>query len=264
MTAKDIQKLLEQKHIKDVYVPECKNGSTWFQNHLRLDGLAIARSWANPMVTGYEIKVSRSDFLQDDKFYGYLEYCNAFYFVCPSGLIMPTELPKEIGLYCISKTGTRLWKKKKAVIRDTEIPAELYKYILIARARIGRDIRYSHCEKNKEFWENWLKEKNIDRQFGYRVSRTIRERIENEIDEVRRENERLQSKMEKYEDVKQLLVKIGLKPEDQSTWSLLTDTRTKLDEARSGLPKNFEEDLSRCVKSLNILLERLCIKEDRG
>jgi len=47
---------------------------------------------------GYEIKVSRSDFLGDDKWDNYLKYCNYFYFVAPKGLIGKHELPDGVGL----------------------------------------------------------------------------------------------------------------------------------------------------------------------
>jgi hypothetical protein len=62
----DILKLLSEKHSEDVFVPECKNGSTWLSTHLRLDAWVMNRSWTKLKFTGYEIKVSRQDFLRDD------------------------------------------------------------------------------------------------------------------------------------------------------------------------------------------------------
>lgn len=49
-------------------------------------------------INGFEIKVSRSDFLKDDKWQTYLRYFNRFFFVTPPGLIKPDELPPEIYL----------------------------------------------------------------------------------------------------------------------------------------------------------------------
>ena len=46
--AAKIRQLLADKHSKDVFVPECKGGSTWFSDHDRLDAWAMARSWKNP------------------------------------------------------------------------------------------------------------------------------------------------------------------------------------------------------------------------
>jgi len=104
MNAKDIIKLLAQKHARDLFVSECKNGSTWFtEGGLRLDAWVMKRSWASPLTIGYEVKVSRQDFLSDSKWHGYLDYCNEFYFVCPPELIQPNELPPKRVLYWTSK-----------------------------------------------------------------------------------------------------------------------------------------------------------------
>ena len=46
----------------------------------------------------FEFKVSRRDFLADKKWMHYLEFCNAFAFVCPAGLIQKNEVPPGIGL----------------------------------------------------------------------------------------------------------------------------------------------------------------------
>src|SRR5690242_5105664 len=108
-----IRKLLAAKHAEDVLVPECKDGPTQGGSHRRMDAWVMSKSWANPCVTGYEIKVSRSDFLGDEKWRTYLPLCNEFYFVAPSGIIEPDELPPEAGLLCVSSTGTVLFRKKK-------------------------------------------------------------------------------------------------------------------------------------------------------
>ena len=73
-TSTEIKIALSHKHIKDFFLTECKSGSTWFSpvgDMKILDALAIRKSWASPCFTGYEIKVSRSDFLRDTKFYTY-------------------------------------------------------------------------------------------------------------------------------------------------------------------------------------------------
>jgi len=62
----------------------------------RLDMFYFNR-W-NRETRGYEIKVSREDFLQDKKWESYLKFCTWFYFVAPVGIIKPEELPDGIGL----------------------------------------------------------------------------------------------------------------------------------------------------------------------
>lgn len=66
----------------------------------RLDLFYFSR-WSR-QTRGYEIKVSRSDFVSDKKWKEYLKFCTHFYFVAPEGIIKPSELPKEIGLIEIS------------------------------------------------------------------------------------------------------------------------------------------------------------------
>ena len=78
--ARQIVDLLDVRHGRDVFVPECKGGPTWGGGHRRLDAWAMRRSYTKPCVWGYEIKISRSDFFADEKWPGYLPFCNQFYF----------------------------------------------------------------------------------------------------------------------------------------------------------------------------------------
>ncbi len=52
----------------------------------------------NRETRGYEIKISRADFLSDKKWESYLKYCTWFYFVAPEGIIKKEELPEKVGL----------------------------------------------------------------------------------------------------------------------------------------------------------------------
>ena len=48
-------------------------------------------------VIGYEVKISREDFLNDKKWPSYTPYFNRFYFATLPGVIRKGELPLEIG-----------------------------------------------------------------------------------------------------------------------------------------------------------------------
>lgn len=90
VTLTEIKKALAEYHPKDYFLTECKTCSTYFpdpQGMLKFDGLAMTRSYTSPCITGYEIKVSRSDFFGDNKWHLYLQYCNEFYFVVPVGMV---------------------------------------------------------------------------------------------------------------------------------------------------------------------------------
>lgn len=134
MTASDIIDLLAEKHAPDLFVPECKIGPTWTGKPLRLDGWAMKKSWANPRYIGYEVKVSRSDFLADKKWRDYLPFCSEFSFVCPKGLIAPEEIPEGIGLIYASDKGltTKVVAKRVGI----QFPESVAHYILMSRASI--------------------------------------------------------------------------------------------------------------------------------
>lgn len=55
----------------------------------------------------FEVKTNRSDFLGDEKWERYLDYCDYFAFVCPKGVIKKSDLPEKIGLVYIEKSKSR-------------------------------------------------------------------------------------------------------------------------------------------------------------
>jgi len=73
----------------------------------RIDIFYFSR-W-NRETMGYEIKMSRQDFLQDKKWKKYLQFCTRFYFVAPKGIIKPEELPENIGLLEFEFVKRELW-----------------------------------------------------------------------------------------------------------------------------------------------------------
>ena len=178
MTSDDIINLLAGKHSKDVFVAECKDGPTWGASVLKIDAWALRRSWANPLSWAYEVKVSRNDFLRDDKWQGYLELCNEFYFVCPPGLIMPNELPAEVGLLWVSKNAKMLVTKKKAARRIQQLPESLYMYLLICRTKVvSRHQSHSDRDAIAREWRKWLAADAQMSDMGHRVSRRIAEKV---------------------------------------------------------------------------------------
>lgn len=63
-----IKDALRLKHANDFFLTEVKNGpSGWQGSNVRMDAMAIKKSWSQPNIIGYEIKVSRADFEQDHK-----------------------------------------------------------------------------------------------------------------------------------------------------------------------------------------------------
>ncbi len=175
MTARDLLALLETKHAEDLFIAQCKDGPTQQASHRRLDAWALRRSWAHPCSFGYEIKVSRSDWIRDDKIDAYLPLCHRLHVVCPAGLIGADELPPGVGLLWASSTGARLYTKRKAAHRDIEWPIDLLLYVLYARVKTVAEASISR--DSCAYWRDWLERKTEKRELGYRVGRELRELV---------------------------------------------------------------------------------------
>jgi len=113
MTALEIKKFLKRSYAfrtQSIFIPEYTYGD------LRIDAIVVdtARRW----IRGFEIKTSRSDFLQDDKWVLYSEFCSSLSVVCPEGVVRPEEIKKPFGLlWILHKTDAYnprnlIWKKK--------------------------------------------------------------------------------------------------------------------------------------------------------
>lgn len=207
-----IRELLAKRHEDDIFIEECKTGSSGRKYYI-LDAWAMRKTWQRPFTTGYEIKTHRSDFLQDDKWLNYLDYCNMFYFVCPSGLIQPDELPPEAGLLYQAKTGSRLFTKKKAPYRENPIPVNILIYILMWRAKITNEPKRKFLT-DKEYWEHWLEEKQLTYELGKKVSKELKETINDKIKKVKEENEQLIYEIQKYKELEQFLKNNNLNIKD--------------------------------------------------
>jgi hypothetical protein len=180
--------LLAEKHAKDVFVPECKNGGTWYPGPagvLRLDAWVLRKTWSPWTIIGYEVKVSRSDFEQDQKWHGYLSYCHQFYFVCPSGLIRAVDLPKGVGLIWCSANGSRLYTKTKATRHepDQESLAQLMSYVLMSRTRIVADMHEAAQQEELPIgklatYRNWVEDAEECQDLAHFIRGHIRKRVD--------------------------------------------------------------------------------------
>ena len=255
ITANHITHLLSCKHLEDVFVSECKNGPSG-KGLLRMDGWAMKKSWSNPHTYGYEIKVSRSDFLGDNKWQGYLTYCNFFHFVCPSGLIQPDELPKDVGLMYVSKSGNKLFTKKKAVWRDVEIPEELWRYVLMARTKITKpDFYMFSCDYTTAMrLKQWLDDDEANKKLAFEVNGKIKTVVEN----VYKDNNHLKQQMKNYDVIKQRITEMGFDVNEHvSTWSV----DDKLKKMKGSIPRHIWRNVDQTIQVLEKLKEEFQEKE---
>lgn len=246
--------LLASRHSADVFVSECKNGPSYGGGLQVLDGWAMKRSWAHPLVIGYEVKVSRYDFLADEKWRGYLPYCNEFYFVAPPKVIDPSEVAADAGLLVCSVNACRLFCRKKAPYRDVQIPEELYRYILFSRAAIGGPRWNSDEMSSRDFWAEWLASRKKDLDIGRRVGKTLRKVIAESIDAVAEKNRLLKNRMDEYDDIRRLLKHLGINPDGYvSEYSV----RDKIEKLQALVPPHFVGTISRARNALERLQEEL-------
>ena len=143
------------------FMTEVKNGPSQIVSSglLKLDAMAIRKSWVNPCFVGYEVKVSRSDFLRDDKWPGYLSYCHKFYFACPAGLIQPEELQSQVGLIWYNPEKDCITTKRRAVYRPVELDPALLMYVIMNRLDSDRHPFFS---STRQWCEAWVADK-LDR-----------------------------------------------------------------------------------------------------
>lgn len=257
VTATEIKKALAEYHPKDYFLTECKTCSTYFpdpQGMLKFDGLAMTRSYTASCITGYEIKVSRSDFLGDNKWHLYLQYCNEFYFVVPVGLVAKDEVPENVGLiYYYPETG-KLLKKRKAVYRKIEEPVGVYKYIIYSRLDQERIPFYeSRAEYAKDYLTDQREKRKLGKELGSKMAKDLhdcQERLE------RLSN--VEGQLDLFHKIEKILEKYQIL--GWHWYRNVEDTLNELDQAlSSSYPKELErveDDLQRTLNSLRRIKEK--------
>lgn len=209
--AHEIKKALSNKHHQDFFLTEVKNGPTHFSNELLImDAMAIKKSWANPCITGYEIKVSRSDFLRDEKWTAYLQQCHRFSFVCPKDLIKPEELPDGVGLIYFNTDKKTLYTKRKSKYREIEMNADMFYYIIMSRLD---NERHPFFSSQRELIQDFLADKGsrftLANSYKHKLAKQTEEADER-AKEAEREMERYKGKAENFDTVVQIFKDNGI------------------------------------------------------
>lgn len=254
VTATDIKIALAEKHWKDFFLTEVKSGPTQLAmpGGLKiLDGLAVRKSWTNPCFTGYEVKISRSDFLRDAKFYTYEELCNCLYIVCPKGMIERTELPESVGLMYYDPEKKTITTKKKAIFRKIEYSPEMLLYIIFSR--LDSD-RYPFFSEKRQYFEEYLAGKRDNRELAHAVKTKLvkdNARLESELEHVAqfRQNYGI------YKAVQEVMHKHGI-------WIFRADQAAE--ELDKALTRKCPEDISSVRQSMEHIVERLKRMEEKA
>lgn len=227
-----IKLALANRHKSDSFFTEVKNGPTHTAHELLImDAVAFKKSWANPSIMGYEIKVSRNDFLGDDKWRGYLTYCNQFSFVCPKGLIELDELPEDIGLVYYNQEKDSLYTRRKAAYREIEPPVGMMMYLIM---RWGSQA-HPFFSSDREYFEALIQDK-VDRKYlGHHVAKETQAHIKDlkdEIKDLEHKAWRYDADMEMVDELRQL-VEPYLEGRWRSKWDVIDAVKKVL---KTGLP----------------------------
>lgn len=248
VTATDIKRLLAARHSDDVFVPECKDGPSG-SGLGQIDAWAMRKSWARPMMIGYEVKVTRQDFLRDEKWPKYLPMCHQLYFVTPYGLVQPDEVPEVAGLIWVTKNGTKLYTKRKAQHRDIEPPTDVMAYVLMSRAQITRECVY---RSERDMWAEWLERRRKDQDWGKDLSRLISRGVSAQIQKLEHELSQEQRRSAGLQRVAEELDRHGI------SWRSWGAGEALADRISQGIPPSFDRavaDAERAIGKLRALVD---------
>lgn len=118
--------------------------------------MALEVNWrGDTWISGFEVKVSRGDFLRDAKYLRYKDYADDLTLVCPARMIDRSEVPEPVGLmyYDPSKRTLRYRRKPNPSHGDTrQVEHRLLKSSPPANGRTGTGITrpppsMSHSER---------------------------------------------------------------------------------------------------------------------
>lgn len=124
MTANELADLISQRHSGSAwaFLREVPNG-TGMAKTRSADAMAVSLWRSKGLnIYGYEIKVSRSDWLreiqQPEKAAAFSRYCHYWNVVAPAGVVRLEEMPADWGLMEPAKNGLRV--KKAATLRQPD------------------------------------------------------------------------------------------------------------------------------------------------
>ena len=104
----------------------------------------------------------------------------------------------------------------------------------------------------KIYWKEWLNKKEINYEFGYNVSKNIKEIIKKEINKIKHENDILKRENNNLAKLKEIILKIGIN-EDEIQWSysfFKSLFEKKLEEISKGKTGDFKKYVEKIIIDL--------------
>jgi hypothetical protein len=146
ITAERIIGMLENKHAGEswAFVKELRTSTGYRKRACYIDCYAIELWGKSRNYIAYEIKISRGDFKSDVQNFNVkqadaIANSSQFYYVCPFGLIDPTEVPESTGLMWVDKGGVKI--KKVAPLRDLKSGLDALFVGALMRASVVKQIK---------------------------------------------------------------------------------------------------------------------------
>jgi len=250
--------LLQKKHAKDVIVPECKNGETWgARDLLKLDAWVLLRTYSPLTIIGYEIKCSRQDFEQDQKWTNYLGLCHLFYFVCPAGLIRATDLPNQIGIIWASKDKLHTKRKAERIKPDIEKLNRLLIYVVMARSQIVDNMYQVNNEPPKsqlQLLKEATEKANEKRELAYFIKGHVRD-IFTETQKASRELKYREDTIKQFEEQLKLL---GITWDSHNnTWQDAMRVKNEIDLLKKRIDSRTLDKMKQLASQLNETVETI-------
>jgi hypothetical protein len=145
----------------------------------------------------------------------------------------------------VSKTGGRLWLRKKAALRQVTIPESLFRYVLMNRCTITGERPESYKPST---WEDNLAKKAEDRRYGHMLGKRIGKMFREDVVKVEAENVELKEKMARYDDHIAFLKSIGFDP--ANSWMGTHQLGDKVNALRLGISESLLPDVNRMIVQL--------------
>jgi hypothetical protein len=219
------------------------------------DFMAIRPSHSNPSVIIGEVKCSRADFLQDNKWPGYLPFCTRFYMVTAPGVATRDEIGADAGWLEVTANGAKLITRKAAPVLRHELEPKNEATVL--RSIVHRHFYGTHRdptvsgEERAAFWRDFVATRKRDKLTGHQASRAIREhllRADKAVYEA-------QLAVEAFTETERILADLGI-PRDRAARgrkhaALANDIRNALAKEFGAGGKQEAEDMLRAVRSMN-------------
>lgn len=136
---------------RGIYIPEF----TW--GGYRIDAIVI--NTESRWIRGFEIKMNRSDFLRDEKWQHYAQFCSSLSVVCPQGIIKKEEVPDPFGLLVVRNEYSVDWVKKPRRFQKRDGLAWTYTYLDVIEKEFARvAIEKERSDNEMEYWKEQYNE----------------------------------------------------------------------------------------------------------